>query len=77
MMYDNRTKCMAIMDKECKIGIFRRNFSGEPEQEQQVEEEVQRVQPDNEEIPDALDSDNFEMNDLEGIDFDMEEPSQK
>ena len=33
MMYDNRTKCLAIMDKECKIGIFRKNFSGEPEED--------------------------------------------
>lgn len=27
MLYDNRTKCLAVMDKECKIGVFKRDFS--------------------------------------------------
>lgn len=27
MEYDNHSKCLAIMDTECKIGLFKRDFS--------------------------------------------------
>ena len=75
MLYDNRTKCLAVMDKECKIGVFQRDFSGEApveNAEAQVSkvEEQEEVAPDDQEIEDALDSDNFEMDDLQDIDLD-------
>jgi len=74
MLYDNRTKCLAVMDKECKIGVFRKEFGGKAADEKSqaevsnVEQELKEA-PDDEEIIDALDSDNFEMNDLDDIDL--------
>jgi len=74
MLYDNRTKCLAVMDKECKIGVFKKDFSGKAaEEKSQAEvsnaEQEYKIAPDDEEIADALDSDNFEMDDLEDIDL--------
>lgn len=83
MLYDNRTKCLAVMDKECKIGVFKKDFSGKAADEKsQAEvsnaEQAFEVAPDDQEIGDALDSDNFEMNDLEDIDLgDEQEDSQQ
>lgn len=38
MEYDNHTKCLAVMDTECKIAIFKRDFTKGAEE--QIEEKV-------------------------------------
>ena len=58
------------MDKQCNIALFKKDFIAADEPSQ-AEAEVKVHAPDNEEIADAaLDSDDFEMDDLENIDLD-------
>ena len=72
MLYDHSTKCLAVMDKQCRIAVFKRDFvtADEALSSQAIQAEVHA--PDDEEIADAIDSDDFEMNDLENIDLDDE-----
>lgn len=69
MMYDHSIKCLAVMDKQCRIALFKKDFISADEQSQ-AEAEVKVHAPDDEEIADALNSDDFEMDDLENIDLD-------
>ena len=78
MLYDHRAKCLAVMDKECGIGVFKRDFAaaekpvsgegaeGEGAAElEQVDEEAAAEQ----EVVDEVNSDHFEMHDLEDLDL--------
>ena len=75
IQYDNMTKTLAVMDTECNIGIFQKDYSGEGEQivqeekvevaqiEKTMEKEktVEKVESEDDEI----DYENFDMDALE------------